>query len=110
MAPPPAYNASMPPSPADWQLPPGVSRALWDSLHDAALARSYDDRLAGTSLLDVDVRFVEEHCPRPGRLIDLGCGTGRLLLSLARRGFSVLGVDLSPEMLTVAAVKAPTAS
>ena len=26
-------------SPADWQLPPGVSHGLWDYLHDAALAR-----------------------------------------------------------------------
>ena len=25
---------------ADWQLPTGVSRALWDSFHDPAVARS----------------------------------------------------------------------
>jgi ubiquinone/menaquinone biosynthesis C-methylase UbiE len=91
---------------ADWQLPPGVSRGLWDYLHDPAIARNYDNSLAGSLLCEADQRFVECHCPAPGRLIDLGCGTGRLLLSQARRGLWVLGVDLSEEMLRVAREKA----
>jgi ubiquinone/menaquinone biosynthesis C-methylase UbiE len=93
-------------APADWQLPPGVNRGLWEYMHDLAVARGYDASLAGTPLFAVDQRFVEEHCPRSGRLIDLGCGTGRLLIPLAQRGFRVLGVDLSQEMLTVARHKA----
>jgi ubiquinone/menaquinone biosynthesis C-methylase UbiE len=37
---------------------------------------------------------------RPGgRALDLGCGTGVVALALARRGFDVVGVDHSPEML-----------
>jgi SAM-dependent methyltransferase len=35
----------------------------------------------------------------PGRLIDLGCGTGRHAMAFASRGFDVLGVDLSETML-----------
>ena len=95
-----------PPSPADWQLPPGVSRGLWDYLHDPAVARNYDAGLAGSALVRVDQQFVERHCPTPGRLLDLGCGTGRLLIPFARRGYEVLGVDLSEEMLRVAGTKA----
>lgn len=34
-----------------------------------------------------------------GPLLELGCGTGRLLVPLARAGYAVTGVDLSPEML-----------
>jgi ubiquinone/menaquinone biosynthesis C-methylase UbiE len=40
---------------------------------------------------------------RPGgRALDLGCGTGVVALALARRGFDVVGVDHSPEMLELA--------
>ena len=35
-------------------------------------------------------------------MLDLGCGTGVVTLALARRGFDVVGVDHSPEMLALA--------
>ncbi len=44
-----------------------------------------------------------------GPLLELGCGTGRLLLPLARAGFSVTGVDMSPRMLEVAQAKVDAA-
>jgi ubiquinone/menaquinone biosynthesis C-methylase UbiE len=91
---------------ADWQLPPGVNRGLWDYLHNPAVARGYDAYLSGVSLCDIDLAFVARHCPQPGTLLDLGCGTGRLLLEFTRRGYWTLGVDLSAEMLTIAAEKA----
>jgi SAM-dependent methyltransferase len=96
-------------APADWQLPAGVNRGLWDYVHSAEVARGYDAGLAGTPLFDADRLFVERHCPRPGRLIDLGCGTGRLLPPLAARGYWALGVDLSAEMLAVARARAAAA-
>ena len=34
---------------------------------------------------------------RPPRVLDIGCGTGFLLERLAERGFSGVGIDLSPE-------------
>jgi SAM-dependent methyltransferase len=100
----------VPQSPADWQLPPGVTRGLWSYLHDEDLAHCYDTELAECALLNVDRLFAEQHFDRSGRLIDLGCGTGRLLLPFARRGYWVLGVDLSEEMLKVASAKALAAS
>jgi SAM-dependent methyltransferase len=100
----------VPPSaPPDWQLPPGVNRGLWDYLHNPTIARTYDEKLADCALLTIDQQFAECHFDRPGRLLDLGCGTGRLLLPFARRGFSVLGVDLSAEMLSVTREKADRA-
>ncbi len=44
-----------------------------------------------------------------GPLLELGCGTGRLLLPLARAGYHVTGVDLSPAMLEVARGKVEAA-
>ncbi|MEO8212107.1 MAG: class I SAM-dependent methyltransferase [Myxococcales bacterium] len=42
---------------------------------------------------------------REGPILDLGCGTGRLLAPLARDGQRVVGVDLSPAMLAAAAAR-----
>ncbi len=35
----------------------------------------------------------------PGRVVELGCGVGWLSMLLARRGFDVVGVDISPDAI-----------
>jgi SAM-dependent methyltransferase len=95
---------------ADWQLPPGVSRGLWDYVHDPSIARRYDGALADSALLACDVAFVRQHFPPLGRVIDLGCGTGRLSVSLAQAGHRVLAVDLSEAMLAMVNEKARVAN
>ncbi|HMF14081.1 MAG TPA: methyltransferase domain-containing protein [Gemmataceae bacterium] len=97
-------------SPAEWQLPPGVSRETWDYARSLEVARGYDAHLAGSPLLSAELDYARRHFAVPGRLIDLGCGTGRLLLDFAKSGFDVMGVDLSEEMLRIAATKATQAS
>jgi ubiquinone/menaquinone biosynthesis C-methylase UbiE len=92
--------------PADWQLPTGVSRALWDYFHDPAVARAYDQSLGNTPLLSIDQEFVLEHCRPVGRIVDLGSGTGRLAITLAHQAYRPVAVDLSPEMLRVLREKA----
>lgn len=96
----------------DWKLPAGVDRGLWDYLHSAEMVDGYEASMAVSALAAIDVAFCEEQFSTPGRLIDLGCGTGRLALHFARKGFNCLGVDLSEEMLKkareIAAQSAPT--
>jgi SAM-dependent methyltransferase len=36
---------------------------------------------------------------QPGRVLDFGCGVGRLLIPFARRAQTVVGIDVSPSML-----------
>jgi SAM-dependent methyltransferase len=43
----------------------------------------------------------------PVRVLDAGCGTGRIAIELARRGLAIVGVDLDAVMLTQARAKAP---
>lgn len=45
----------------------------------------------------------------PKLVLDLGCGTGHLTSILAARGYEMLGIDRSPEMLSHAAARAERA-
>jgi SAM-dependent methyltransferase len=89
-----------------WQLPVGVTRGTWDYIQSDHIAHDYDDYFAYNSLFEFDEQVLARHFPRPGLVIDLGCGTGRALVPLARRGFRGLAVDLSAEMLAVVGDKA----
>jgi len=52
-------------------------------------------------------RLAEPYGPQ---LLDLMCGTAEVSLELARRGYQVLGVDLSPAMLSAAAQRLAAAA
>ncbi|MCK5246474.1 methyltransferase domain-containing protein, partial [Candidatus Bipolaricaulota bacterium] len=39
---------------------------------------------------------------KSGRILELACGTGILAIHLARSGYVVLGIDRSPEMVSIA--------
>ena len=43
----------------------------------------------------------------PRRVLDAGCGTGRVAIELARRGIAAVGIDVAEPMLTVARRRAP---
>ncbi|NQU23964.1 MAG: class I SAM-dependent methyltransferase [Candidatus Nealsonbacteria bacterium] len=70
------------------------------------IAEQYDEYFAKNRLFEFDEQVLARHFTRPGLVVDLGCGTGRALVALARRGFRGLGVDLSPAMLRIVAEKA----
>jgi SAM-dependent methyltransferase len=54
-----------------------------------------------------DLELVLEWAKKTGGpVLDLACGTGRLSLALARRGFSVVGVDANPSFLQRARAEA----
>jgi magnesium-protoporphyrin O-methyltransferase len=44
---------------------------------------------------------------RGARILDAGCGTGALAFELAKRGASVVGVDVSPTLVSLARERAP---
>ena len=77
-----------------------------DAYH--ALAASYD-RLTNDvdyeATVDFYMQILEREGLKPRTVVDLACGTGSVTEILARKGYEVLGVDMSEEMLTVAAMK-----
>ncbi len=46
-----------------------------------------------------------EYGIRDGLVLDLGCGTGKMTRFLAKEGYDMIGVDVSQEMLGIAAEK-----
>jgi SAM-dependent methyltransferase len=45
--------------------------------------------------------FVDEAVRSGGPVLEVGCGTGRVLIPIARAGVDIVGLDLSPHMLEV---------
>src|SRR5262245_46762606 len=90
----------------EWKLPAGTSRQSWAYVADSKVAADYDCALAENPLFTRDLQVARSLFQPVGALIDLGCGTGRLLLPFAQSGSQVMGVDLSDEMLRLARQKA----
>jgi len=55
-----------------------------------------------------EAALVASYAPR--RVLDAGCGTGRVAIELSRRGHEVVGVDADEAMLEAARAKAPELS
>ena len=47
--------------------------------------------------------FIKEH--QPGRAIDIGCGTGTNVITLAKAGWQVTGIDFAPRAIKLAKQK-----
>ncbi len=66
------------------------------------------------SLQDIDYnsfvkyyqKIFEKFNIKPSLVLDLACGTGNVTIPMAERGYDMIGVDLSEEMLGIAAEKA----
>jgi SAM-dependent methyltransferase len=83
------------PTPHDWYLD-----FFKDSWLEAQAALKGAPELTA---LEVDW-LIERLGLQPGaRVLDVPCGTGRHAVELASRGYTVLGVDVSPEVLAAAA-------
>ncbi|UWP86883.1 class I SAM-dependent methyltransferase [Dactylosporangium fulvum] len=77
---------------------PGHSRWYIQRFRDMA-ARGAD--LAG------EARLIDAMVPRGARILDAGCGTGRVGGHLAAAGHHVVGVDLDPELIAAARADQP---
>lgn len=54
---------------------------------------------------DYIAELLMEHGMKKGIVLDLACGTGSLTLELSKRGYEMIGVDASPDMLCAAQEK-----
>jgi SAM-dependent methyltransferase len=66
----------------------------------AAIADLYDCVGAYRALTDIGF-YVDAARESGGPVLELGCGTGRVLIPTAQAGIEITGLDLSPAMLSV---------
>ncbi|MCM3925530.1 class I SAM-dependent methyltransferase [Frankia sp. AiPs1] len=85
-------------------MPPATTR--WETLTAGRSGRSYADRFARLAATGVDLHGEATFCHAlvagGSRVLDAGCGTGRVAIRLAELGHRCVGVDVDPSMLDVA--------
>jgi SAM-dependent methyltransferase len=72
----------------------GQQADRWQGLY--ALKPAFKDRL------DLFLKSLLRLAPPPGRVLDFGCGPGVISFAVAERGYEVLGVDGSEQMIAQA--------
>jgi SAM-dependent methyltransferase len=74
----------------------------WERFFDAHAPVYMDNVFTQNTVREMDF-LLEELTLQPGSsILDVGCGTGRHSIELAKRGYVVTGLDLSAEMLAQA--------
>jgi len=74
-----------------------ASLEAWEAVDQAELPD-----FGGPSKTKGDVETLLPLLSKRDRILDLGCGWGRVSLELARKGFQVTGIDLSPNLIRYA--------
>jgi len=88
---------------------PLKEKSTWEEFFDAHAPVYENNIFTKNTLPEVDFLIEELALPPAGSILDVWCGTGRHSIELARRGYSVTGLDLSREMLSRAAASAEAA-
>src|SRR5512136_27456 len=81
----------------------------WERFFDGHAPVYMDNCYTKNTVREVDFLVDELRLKPSATILDVGCGTGRHSIELARRGFTVTGVDLSSGMLAEAKKSAKNA-
>jgi SAM-dependent methyltransferase len=87
-----------------WQQ---IARRTMGEQYAARYAARFRDRAAAGSDVHGEAAFVDGLVSAPARILDAGCGTGRVGVRLAELGHAVVGVDSDPAMVAQARLEAP---
>ena len=69
-----------------------------DSFSDGEMVDHYVER-TDVGLVEHEERAIERYFGEDGRLLDVGCGAGRTTAPLSDRGYDVVGIDISADMV-----------
>jgi cyclopropane fatty-acyl-phospholipid synthase-like methyltransferase len=78
-------------------------KSTWERFFDAHAPIYEENLFTKNTIREVEFLLEELRLPPGGAVLDVGCGTGRHAIELAKRGYVVTGLDLSSQMLSRAA-------
>jgi SAM-dependent methyltransferase len=78
-----------------------------DPGHSQRYAERFRELAAAGKDIDGEARLVDAMAPRHARILDAGCGPGRVGGALARLGHEVVGVDADPVLIAAAEADHP---
>jgi cyclopropane fatty-acyl-phospholipid synthase-like methyltransferase len=79
-----------------------TKRNEWEEFFDGHAPVYMENSFTKNTVAEVDFLLEELNLPLGSSILDIGCGTGRHAVELAKRGYQVTGVDLSFRMLAEA--------
>ena len=62
----------------------------------------YWAEIADKGQIENQIQFIKKRFPTTGLILDLACGTGRHLIGLSKEGYTVVGLDISSNLLKIA--------
>ena len=74
----------------------------WEFFFDHHAPHYLDNVFTKNTLEEAEFIIEELMLPAGSHILDIGCGTGRHCIELARRGYKMTGVDISSGMLNEA--------
>lgn len=104
--------------PAEVQAPERPAGVSASDLNNAKLQERWDAAYRGERAAPWDTgrpsselaRAITSGAVKPGRAVELGCGTGTNAIYLAQQGFRVTAIDIAPNALKMAKEKAEKAN
>lgn len=85
------------PEPSEW-----TKMVTANPSHSSWFVKRFRDMAAAGQDIEGEARFVDAMVRRGARILDAGCGSGRVGGYLAERGHDVVGVDVDPVLVAAA--------
>ncbi len=86
-----------------------MAKNVWEEFFDGHAPEYMKNVFTKNTKAEVDFLIEELNLANGSSILDIGCGTGRHSIELARRGYQVTGIDISSGMLAEAKKSAATA-